>query len=181
MKLIKLTDKHYVIVDETYIKDVRPYKGKYHLEKGYIINKFPTYLTDLSECKIITHSTEPLNKEFNDWLDVRVITLQEVNELLGIVDVRKKTYEWFDKAKYSSAFIADPSSYEAGYLQALEDNKDKKYTEEQLRKLINSVLEFISHHEPEEFNDWFQNKLLKLEPKTEWEVEFDKQNKLKLI
>jgi hypothetical protein len=47
------TENYALIVSDEEIKDVRPYKGKYHLEKGYIINKFPNYLTDLSDCKLI--------------------------------------------------------------------------------------------------------------------------------
>jgi hypothetical protein len=34
-----------------------------------------------------------------------------------------------------------------------------KYTEEDLRRLVNSVTEFLSHHEPDEFNDWFEAKI----------------------
>lgn len=51
-KLIK-TDNYLLVVDDSEIKDVRPYEGKWQLEKGYILNKFPDYLTDLSECKIV--------------------------------------------------------------------------------------------------------------------------------
>jgi hypothetical protein len=47
------TENYALIVSDEEIKDVRPYKGKYHIEKGYIINKFPNYLTDLSDCKLI--------------------------------------------------------------------------------------------------------------------------------
>jgi hypothetical protein len=47
------TEDYAIIVSDEKIKDVRPYKGKYHLEKGYIINQFPDYLTDLSDCKLI--------------------------------------------------------------------------------------------------------------------------------
>ena len=47
------TEHYALIVSDEQIKDVRPHKGKYHLEKGYIINQFPNYLTDLSDCKLI--------------------------------------------------------------------------------------------------------------------------------
>jgi hypothetical protein len=47
------TDDYALIVSDEQIKDVRPHKEKFHLEKGYIINQFPTYLTDLSDCKLI--------------------------------------------------------------------------------------------------------------------------------
>lgn len=59
-KTIVKTDNYLLVVDDSVIKDVRPYKGKWHLEKGYILNRFPIYLTDLSECKLVI-SHLPLN------------------------------------------------------------------------------------------------------------------------
>lgn len=56
------TDEYLLLISEENIKDVKPHKGKYHLEKGHIINKFQTYLTDLSECKLILAHL-PLTKE----------------------------------------------------------------------------------------------------------------------
>jgi hypothetical protein len=47
----------YITSDEE-IKDVRPHKGKWQLEKGEILNKFPNYLTDLSECKLVIMTTD---------------------------------------------------------------------------------------------------------------------------
>jgi hypothetical protein len=65
----------YITSDEE-IKDVRPHKGKWHLEKGQILNKFPTYLTDLSECKLVIMTTDQdlikdgvqaIDDEFLEW------------------------------------------------------------------------------------------------------------------
>jgi hypothetical protein len=47
------TDNYALIVSDEHIKDVRPFMGKYHLEDGLTINKFPDYLTDLGACKLI--------------------------------------------------------------------------------------------------------------------------------
>ena len=47
----------YITSDEE-IKDVRPHKNKWQLEQGQILNKFPTYLTDLSECKLVIMTTD---------------------------------------------------------------------------------------------------------------------------
>ncbi|MCF8339672.1 MAG: hypothetical protein K9I82_01725 [Chitinophagaceae bacterium] len=47
----------YITNDEE-IKDVRPHKGKWHLEEERILNKFPDYLTDLSECKLVIMTTD---------------------------------------------------------------------------------------------------------------------------
>ena len=54
------TNDYALILSEEQIKDVRQYEGKYHLEKDLTINRFPNYLTDLSECKLII-SHRPLN------------------------------------------------------------------------------------------------------------------------
>ena len=47
----------YITSDEE-IKDIRPHNGKWQLEKGQILNKFPDYLTDLSECKLVIMTTD---------------------------------------------------------------------------------------------------------------------------
>jgi hypothetical protein len=52
-KEIVYTDKYALILSDERIEDVRPHKGKFHLEQGLFINQFPTYLTDLSYCKLI--------------------------------------------------------------------------------------------------------------------------------
>lgn len=48
----------YYVSDEI-IKDVRPYYGKWQVEEGTILNKFPTYLTDLSSCRLIIATNNP--------------------------------------------------------------------------------------------------------------------------
>lgn len=47
----------YIISNEE-IKDTRLFKDKWQLEKGQMLNKFPTYLTDLSECKLVIMTTD---------------------------------------------------------------------------------------------------------------------------
>ena len=65
----------YITSDEE-IKDVRPHKGKWQLEQEQILNKFPTYLTDLSECKLVIMTTDQdlikdgvqaIDDEFLEW------------------------------------------------------------------------------------------------------------------
>jgi hypothetical protein len=64
------------ITSDLEIKDVRPHKGKWQLEKGQILNKFPDYLTDLSECKLVILTTDQdliadgvqsIDDEFLEW------------------------------------------------------------------------------------------------------------------
>ena len=56
------------------IKDVRPYKGKWQVEEGTILNKFPTYLTDLSSCRLVIATN-------NSNIDISQI-IEEPNETL---------------------------------------------------------------------------------------------------
>jgi hypothetical protein len=48
----------YWVIDE-YIKNVRPNYGRYHIEENSLINIFPTYLTDLNECRLIVAQSQP--------------------------------------------------------------------------------------------------------------------------
>jgi hypothetical protein len=47
------TDEYALIVSDEQIEDVRPFIGRYHLEKGNMIFQFPTYWSDLTYCKLI--------------------------------------------------------------------------------------------------------------------------------
>jgi hypothetical protein len=71
-----INGQHIYITSDEEIKDVRPYKGKWQLEQGEILNKFPTYLTDLSECKLVIMTTDQdliadgvqaIDDEFLEW------------------------------------------------------------------------------------------------------------------
>lgn len=68
--------QHLYITSDENIKDIRHHKGKWQLEKGQILNKFPNYLTDLSECKLVIVTTDPeliedgvqeIDDEFLEW------------------------------------------------------------------------------------------------------------------
>jgi type III secretion system FlhB-like substrate exporter len=72
----RLNNQHIYITYDEEIKDVRLHKGKWHLEKGNILNKFPNYLTDLSECKLVIMTTDQdlikdgvqaIDDEFLEW------------------------------------------------------------------------------------------------------------------
>jgi hypothetical protein len=75
-KTANVLTQHIYITSDEEIKDVRPHKGKWQLEKGQILNKFPDYLTDLSECKLVILTTDPeliadgvqaIDDEFLEW------------------------------------------------------------------------------------------------------------------
>ena len=193
MKLVKLTDDHYVVVDET----IQPVNGYYY---DAFINKIKSTngaeYGEASHCWQITHSTQPFEHGTEPFADgvqyvkiynkVNPLSLQEVKELIGEVDVMTKAVRdvegtsWDEDAKPS--FL---SGYLRGYRQALEDNKEKKYTEEDLRKAIQLAWEADSIDGTVDLNivlhygdnndlrtKWSEDEIIKsLQPKTEWEVE----------
>ena len=151
------TDDYALIVSDEHIKDVRPHKGKYHLEDGLTINKFPDYLTDLGACKlIIAHRPltdapilegVPLLPEFSKEDDVVELALRtypfgnsERNALITGYNKAKETYKYTEDdliAVWNIAFeegvslddeINDPVSFK-DVIQSLQQPKRPKYFE----------------------------------------------------
>lgn len=94
----------YVTSDEE-IKDVRPHKGNWHLEKENILNKFPDYLTDLSECKLVIMTTDkdlikdgvqPIPDEFLEWF-INNVSCDEVEIYQDKKDYG--TFQWYSEYK----------------------------------------------------------------------------------
>jgi len=160
-KLIKIKEDHYVIVD-----DLKPKDGDFVYDsKDKVIRFVKQYLKD-NWIKKITHSTQPLYK--NDFWAIQELKLSEVKELLGEVDVEKKASEYAINDFDDYAFCG----YVKGYNQALEDNKEKKYTEEDVISIV---------EKSRETGLTAEYLMLTLQPKTEWEVEIvDGKLKLKL-
>lgn len=163
MKLIKINNDHYVVVDDSPIKE-----GDYcttHLnviDVGKIHNSYTIFNPQNKEhldmvkcCKKITHSTLPLeqmkqpNKEIcignfmKGQSKIQSLSIQEVKEFIGEVDV------------------------------------EKKYTEEDFMLLIDSIKtnnrdwdSYIGKGKsPLSFEENIKQILQSLQPKTEWEIE----------
>jgi hypothetical protein len=88
-------NQHIYITSDEKIKDVRPHKGKWQLETGQILNKFPNYLTDLSECKLVIMTTDQdlikdgvqaIDDEFLEWF-VKNPSCEEV-EIIKTAPIR---------------------------------------------------------------------------------------------
>lgn len=151
------TDDYALIVSDEHIKDVRPHKGKYHLEDGLTINKFPNYLTDLGACKlIIAHRPltdapilegVPLLPEFSKEDNVAELAFKtypfgnsERNALITGYNKAKETYKYTEDdliAVWNVAFeegvslddeINDPVSFK-DVIQSLQQPKRPKYFE----------------------------------------------------
>jgi len=187
MKLIKIKEDHYVVVDDSEIKE-----GDYYFSKisdnvfrrsngGHWIENY-----DKKMYQKITHSTQPLECDKmwtpvggKQWMcntmlccgkilnpKTKPISLQEVKELIGEVDVEKKAEEL---TKHLTFPDERKEGIIIGYNQAIEDNKEKKYTEEDLKKAYFEGKSYVADTPP--YFDNFEEFIQSLQPKTSWEVE----------
>ena len=175
MKLIKLSLDHYIVVDDSEIKE-----GDWHLKNDKLITR--SHIID-ETCKKITHSTQPIermnhgNYSSNVYLDIEKLSLQEVKELISEIDVEKKVKDYVEELIDCKSVKESERTWISAichqiYTQALEDNKDRKWTDADVIRVVEKsretglTAEYI---------------LLTLQPKTEWEVEIvDGKLKLKL-
>ena len=161
MKLIKLKNDHYIIVDDSEIKEGDWYYWEItktiQIAKLDSLNRLPK---NSDGSKKITHSTQPL-LDVPHFAQYGIITLSEVKELIGEVDIWQKFKE-IDGSCQKEEY--EHWLFESGYNQAIEDNKDKKYTEEDLRR-YNNIMCLHGNVKGEKY-------IQSLQPKTEWEVEF---------
>ncbi len=197
MKLIKINTDHYIVVDNSLDfsetdyywddkqKEIRTGSNN-HVTGGYKIK--------------ITHSTQPLECDRmwtpvngKQWmcntmlccgkilnLKTKPISLQEIKELIGEVDVEKKAKEWLLNKGLKETSIAY-TPFVSGYTQALEDNNEKKYTNEDMLTIRNQLVTMLPVGDVSawdmiqsvsKYTKWLDEYIQSLQPKTEWEVEF---------
>jgi hypothetical protein len=134
-KEIVYTDKYALVLSDEQIKDVRPHKDKFHLEKGSFINQFPTYLTDLTECKLII-----AHLPLSDAPILEGVPLLPSFSWSQQDDVNKLAYEQWKKPDYRSG--NPPYIYGIGFYEGYNKAKEKyKYTEEDVRRAIEMGIE----------------------------------------
>lgn len=118
------------------MKDVRPYKGKWQIEKGYILNKFPTYLTDLSECKLVIATNNPT-------LDIPKV-VDEVEKLAKDYAI-KEVGNWYNEIGLSGDKWGDEThlDFKNGYnhSQSTHPNSD-----EDVKDYLNFVEDNYHYH-----------------------------------
>ena len=169
MKLIKIKQDYYIVIDADATK-VRPNDFVYSSVTNKIVRfTDPRYFSEGTFWKA-THSTNI------DWNELYYIPLLEIKELIGEVDVEKKARE---EILYNDQ---KREWWKQGYVKALEDNKDKKYTEEQLIWAIQEAYGDGKNYEFDnnEIDETVESIKKFLQSKTEWEVQFDENGKLKL-
>jgi hypothetical protein len=136
-EIIKAQDYLFVVSNEE-IKDVRPYIGRYHLEQGHILNQFPTYLTDLTECKLVIAHFPLNNAQPLEGVDL----LPEIGNNVELA-YWDELYERRDSARNFNGQVAgrhpdmfserEMSSMHRGYMEGYNKAKETyKYTEEDI-------------------------------------------------
>jgi hypothetical protein len=140
----------YITSDEE-IKDVRPHNGKWQLEKGQILNKFPDYLTDLSECKLVILTTDQ---------DLIADGVQSIDDTI---------LEWFvenpscESVEISYGVLKPFQSTDKGYMIHLPDNEvlgePKQETLEEIEKNIDREewINFFKNNSKEEILEYLIN------------------------
>lgn len=166
----KLSEDHYILMDgsEINIGDIVAEKlltGKYELFTIQTLNDI-----DRQTQKKITHSTQPESLGVGWMQSVQPLLLSEIKELLGVVDIEKKVLE-YNRKKFVSEFNPKKDQFAAGIIvgwkQALEDNKEKKYTYYDIENAFNSGRGYGVPDDIKDFDSFIQS----IQP-TEWEVEF---------
>ena len=222
MTLKKLKNDHYIIVDDSEIKE-----GDYYLRYNQSIMKCTSIKLQFNEAlnkeetiicsdgcgdpyerskhflKKITHSTQPLELltlsenglSGMGFSKVRPLNIFNVKELLGEVDVEKKAEKHAQKmwGEYvgdvftHNDIITDKTlgentiyDFKSGYNQALEDNKEKKYTEEDMLNALYSMW-YKAKNGDFNINEAVKASIDYVQPKTSWGVQINSDGKLELI
>lgn len=193
MKLIKISDTHYIIVDDSPSENDHIFYnstiGKlvfaqddtgqgYEIQIGSGIS-YPIY-DPLNVVKKITHSTRPLNSEgFFDY-PILPIELSEVEKAIYGYSVEDMALEYDGRMKLDVEFIR--AAFKAGFRKHKELTKDKLFTSGFILDLVNKVLEKQQEMSNSDFNDWYNSDFLKmLFPRKEWDITIDEQCKITLI
>lgn len=196
-RLIELSDSHYIVVDDSEIKEG---DYKYHHVKGIIKATFSGAYTN--EFKI-THST-PIGG-FSAMLiaGVKELSLSEVEEVINGYSVEKMTFLKFPKNErttWGKSYSYDNEKKREGYVEGFNAHKelvkDKLFTIEDLRAAFaagdagrggytyNRVRNFDGFDEyitKKLGYFWDSEKGYILHPKTEWSVEVTLDGKIVLL
>lgn len=183
-KLIKLSDTHYIVVDDSEMINCKCYDfSKKEIVDSIFYNKQETY------CKKITHSTQPLSDvKFTNFFDkIKPLSLSEAEEAVYGYSVNKLFLKW--ESENGNCYNNEDSAFEAGFKAHQELVKDKLFTVDDVSKIfavgvqlgINQEL-FTQQGKPlQDENVVLQRTLQSLLPPTEWDVEFDEQGKIKIL
>ena len=205
-KLIKLSDTHYIIVDDSKIKEddyylnLEPenptkskiYKGlKLVLKNGYEGNGYKDKDYFKKYMKKIIHSTQPLEQYYGAsdgsipfvFHKIKPLSLSEIEEVINSYNIEKLLDEYEKqegslKEKSWEEIQIIKAALIIGFKTHRKLVKDKLFTIEDMRKAFELGLTLIEGNDYNE--EHFQKLIQSLLPKTEWNIELV-DGKIKLI
>ncbi len=192
-RLIKLNKEHYIIVDDSAIKEGDMFINE-HNQISVCVKSLEEFLKNntTNTIKKVTHSTKPLEYhqvdvklidegvegwEFNK---IKQLSLSEVEELLFGYSVQKLVNESFENMGYNSTVTPYEEDqfklgYKLGFNAHKELAKDKLFTvDDMLMVFKHGILfnqETVSNCK-EAVETEFDLLIKSIKPKTEWEVKF---------
>lgn len=176
-KLLKLSDTHYIVVDDSEIKE-----GDWvinNLDKliGQTIRPISTAEVNDKEYSKITHSTKPLLDKPH-YADYGMLTLSEVEEAIYGYSVEKMA-----EKRYNESLPNQQMAFHCrmGYKEGFKAHqKLVKYKNIEVIELLKNITDWSSFKE-HPIGKQAQRALDILLPKTKWDVEFDEQGKLIIL
>lgn len=204
-KLIKLSETHYIVVDDSEIKENQWYCNNKVL---FLSNsKFDegNNPNQNKNNKLVTHSTQPLNcncainnrsldlncAERNHCFDkIKPLSLSEVEELVLGYSVQKLSYEKYNDGSISTNTRNDwRECWKEGFKAHQKLVKDKLFTIENVINFYNWLKKSYSSIKPLEeaqivhrtTPDKIAEMYLQTLQKSEWQITFDEQGKIKLV
>ena len=199
-KLIKISDEHFVVVDDSEIKAYRTYNetechvlhipsksilacngfGEMNGSKTIIFAE-PLYGREVlfKECKKITHSTEPL--ETGVSIDFETIRCFNQIKPIYLLDIEESIHGYnLDKmaVKVFGPFglgLERATIWKAGFKACRELYKDKLFTIDDMDQAYICGLNDAGQPGMRKMREDY---IKSIQPKTEWDVEFDEQGRM---
>lgn len=201
IKLIKISNIHYIVVDDSEIKG-----GDWVLTKENTIHQvdYVDGYIKINNWSKITHSTQPFgflqedglstaNLKLN-WGSAKQLLLSEVEEVIGTYN--PNNFDYFkDRLPYygrkeneTHDFYlirkGELNGFEIGFNTHKELTKDKVFTIKDMKKAIDMSLErrYIKYSGNQTEPAYTVDQIIQfLLPETEWDIEFDEEGKIKLL
>ena len=173
-KLIKLSNTHYIVIDDSKIKE-----GDLSYDKEGWPWKY---------CKKITHSTQPELLGTGWMQSVLPLFLSEVEEAINGYSVEKLAFEAMIDYKPFEEVEGYKDYAKHGYIKGFkahqELTKDKLFTKKDMINSLKELSKQLFLKKEFSLSDSIEksSKIIQsLHPKTEWDIEIDEQGKLKLL
>ncbi len=193
MELIKINTDHYIIVDDSKIDD----NDWMQRNDENPVQAVPNFWWDFKDrYRKVTHSTKEIGSNVGSRYtpsNVKYLSLGDVKKVTGEVDMKELELKYHQQLIQrrevarnfrgqvagnhpdmftSREMLSMMEGFTDGYTQALDDNKDKKYTDDDVIAIVKKSRETGLSAEYIIISDY--------QPKSHWEVEFvDGELKLK--